>query len=38
VTDEAASLARSQVLLQAGVAVLSQANGAPTLALRLLTQ
>ena len=36
VASETSSLARSQVLLQAGVSVLSQANQAPSLALALL--
>ncbi|MFO0676845.1 MAG: flagellin [Polyangiaceae bacterium] len=36
VADETAALARSQVLSQAGVAVLSQANQAPQLAMSLL--
>ena len=36
VADETSALARSQVLLQAGVSVLAQANQAPVLALSLL--
>ncbi|MBM4360012.1 MAG: flagellin FliC [Deltaproteobacteria bacterium] len=36
VAEETAQLARSQVLLQAGASVLSQANQAPQLALQLL--
>jgi flagellin len=36
VAEESSLLARQQVLLQAGTAVLSQANQAPQLALQLL--
>ncbi len=36
VADETATLARSQVLLQAGTSVLAQANQTPVLALSLL--
>lgn len=36
VAEESASLARNQVLQQAGVAMLSQANASPNFALRLL--
>ena len=36
VAEETASMARNQVLSQAGVSVLSQANQAPQLALKLL--
>jgi flagellin len=36
VADETSSLARTQVLLQAGSAMLAQANQAPQLALSLL--
>ena len=36
VTHESAAFTKNQVLLQAGVAMLSQANATPNLALRLL--
>ena len=36
VAEETSQMARSQVLLQAGASVLSQANQAPQLALQLL--
>ena len=36
VASESAALARNQVLAQAGVAVLAQANQAPSMALSLL--
>jgi flagellin len=37
VAEEAANLARSQVLVEAGVSVLAQANQSPRIALKLLT-